>query len=228
MSLKRKPPEANVRRVRSNGQNLRYTITNKAGQIVQCESHQERKLALLLERDTQVMDYRSQPEILSWYDDQGKAHSYVPDFQVWRQDGRVELHEVTLTQRREKSGARQEAAMSICRARGWAYIVHTESTLPDETEWQNLLAVYPYRAESYRIEQQALAVLKWLQSDSMSWADLQKGCTRQDLPALYSTTLHLLWHGYLSTNWKTSLFMNGSLRPQVDLRSEVRHARQDP
>ena len=224
MGLKRKPPEGNVRRVRSNGQNLRYTITNKAGQIVQCESHQERKLALLFERDDQVTDYRSQPEILSWYDARGKVHHYVPDFQVWRQDGRIELHEVTLTHRHEKSEARQEAAMSICRARGWAYIVHTESTLPNETEWQNLLAVYPYRAETYRIEQQASAVWNWLQNGSMSWADVQKKCPGQDLPALYSTILHLLWHGSLATNWKISLFMNGHLRSEVDLRSEVRHA----
>lgn len=227
MGLKRKPPEGNVRRVRSNGQNLRYTITNKAGQIVQCESHQERKLALLFERDDQVTDYRSQPEILSWYDDRGKVHHYVPDFQVWRQDGCIELHEVTLTHRREKSEARQEAAMSICRARGWAYVVHTEQTLPAETEWQNLLAVYPYRAEIYRVERQVSGILRWLQSEAMSWSNLQEKFPTQDLPALHSTILHLLWHGSVSTNWKISLFTNGRLRPGVDLRSEVRHARQD-
>lgn len=228
MGLKRKPPDGNVRRVQSNGQNLRYTITNKAGQIVQCESHQERKLALLLERDDQVVDYRSQPEVLSWYDDRGKVHHYVPDFQVWRQDGAVELHEVTLTHRREKSEARQEAAMSICRARGWTYIVHTETTLPDETEWHNLLALYPYRAESYRVEPQVKAVLSWLQQGSLTWAELQARCTGQNLLALYSSTLHLLWHGQLSTDWTRPLFVNGHLRPQVDLKSEVRHARQAP
>lgn len=228
MGLKRKPPPGNVRRVRSNGQNLRYTLTNKAGEIIQCESHQERKLALLLERDPQVTNYRSQPEVLSWYDVQGKAHSYVPDFQVWRRDGTVELHEVTLTERYEKNEARQKAAMDICHGRGWTYIVHTEATLPDETEWHNLLTLYPYRAMCYRVEPQACAILTRLQHESLTWIDLQSGYTRQELPALYSSTLHFLWHGHLSTDWKQPLFVNGHLRPQVDLKSEVRHARQAP
>lgn len=228
MGLKRKPPPGNVRRVRSNGQNLRYTITNKVGQIVQCESHHERKLALLLERDDQVVDYRSQPEILSWYDDRGKAHQYVPDFQVWRKDGCIELHEVTLTHRHEKSEARQEAARGICQERGWVYIVHTEQTLPAETEWQNLLTVYPYRAETYCLEQQASGILSWLQRDAMSWSELRETVSPQDLPALHSTMLHLLWHGPVSTDWKISLFTNGRLRTGIILRSEVHHARQYP
>lgn len=33
MSLKRKPPTGDVRRVRSNGQNIRGVITNKAGRM---------------------------------------------------------------------------------------------------------------------------------------------------------------------------------------------------
>jgi hypothetical protein len=228
MGLKRKPPPGNVRRVRSNGQNLRYTLTNKVGEIIQCESHQERKLALLLERDPQVIDYRSQPEVLSWYDVQGKAHRYVPDFQVWRRDGTVELHEVTLTQRQKKNEFRQQAAIAICRVRGWTYIVHTEATLPDETEWHNLLALYPYRAESYRVASQVHTIMTRLQHESLTWIDLQSGYTRQERPDLYGSTLYLLWHGHLSTDWKRPLFVNGRLHPQVDLKSEVRHARQAP
>lgn len=228
MGLKRKPPPGNVRRVRSNGQSLRYTLTNKAGEIIQCESHQERKLALLLERDPQVADYRSQPEVLRWYDVQGKAHSYVPDFQVWRRDGTIEFHEVTLTERYEKNEARQKAAMDICHGRGWTYIVHTEATLPGETEWHNLLTLYPYRAESYRVTSQVHTILTRLQKGSLTWKALQEDCTEQERTDLYGSTLYLLWHGHLSTDWKQPLFVNGHLRPQVDLKSEVRHARQAP
>jgi hypothetical protein len=57
MSLKRKPPANNVRRVTAIGNNSRYTITNKNGETVQCESHSERKLALCNDRDPMVKNY---------------------------------------------------------------------------------------------------------------------------------------------------------------------------
>jgi hypothetical protein len=60
--MKRKPPVGNSRRVQYIDGNSRYVITNKAGKTVQCESFQERKLALLLERDHTVVDYTSQPD----------------------------------------------------------------------------------------------------------------------------------------------------------------------
>jgi hypothetical protein len=210
-----------VRRVRTTGQNLRYTITNKAGNLVQCESHQERKLALLLERDVRVIDYRSQPEVLSWYDECGKPRTYVPDFQVWRTDGSVELHEVTLTRRADDGQERQAAAAAICAARGWRYIVHTEITLPDEREWQNLLTVYPYRASSYRNTPLVEHIENVLRKGGMTWHTLQTSCLPQSPPQLYSTTLHLLWHGQVSTDWMSLMFADGILHPQVWLESET-------
>jgi hypothetical protein len=228
MGLRRRPPDGNVRRVQTNGHNLRYTITNKAGHLVQCESHQERKLALLLDRDNQVTDYRSQPETLHWYDAQGKDHTYVPDFQVWRADGTIELHEVTLTRRLETGAPRQAAAMAICATRGWQYVIHTENTLPDECEWQNLLAVYPYRASSYREAHWVRYLFNTLHKEALSWSTLQTACLPQNLPALHSTTLHLLWHGQLTTDWTSQMFADGHLRPQVWLESEVRHAQLAP
>lgn len=36
--MKRKPPPGNARRVQNMGRNLRYTLTNKTGRVVQCES----------------------------------------------------------------------------------------------------------------------------------------------------------------------------------------------
>ncbi|MFL5654634.1 MAG: hypothetical protein ACJ8CB_10715, partial [Ktedonobacteraceae bacterium] len=70
MALKRKPPPGNVRRVATIGKNLRYTITSKAHETVQCESFQERKLTLLFDRDPTVQEYRSQPERLAFTDAQ--------------------------------------------------------------------------------------------------------------------------------------------------------------
>jgi hypothetical protein len=51
MSLKRKPPTDNVRRVVSFGGNIPGVTTNKTDQTVQFESFTERGLLLLLERD---------------------------------------------------------------------------------------------------------------------------------------------------------------------------------
>src|SRR5262245_47846797 len=102
MGLKRKPPLGNVRRIASIEGNLRYTITNKANETVQCESFQERKLTLLFDRDPTVQAYRSQAERFTFTDFEGKLHTYVPDFMVWRTSGEVEIHEVTLTSRQDR------------------------------------------------------------------------------------------------------------------------------
>src|SRR6266705_3169755 len=64
MALKRKPPTGNVRRVAPIGNNLRYAITSKADETVQCESFQERKLTLLFDRDPTIQEYRTPSRFL--------------------------------------------------------------------------------------------------------------------------------------------------------------------
>ena len=85
-----------------------------------------------LERDPDVADYGSQPERFRYVDPQGHPRTYTLDFIVWRRDGRVEIHEVTVSGRRTQPAIRQReaAADEICRARGWSYVVHTEHSLP--------------------------------------------------------------------------------------------------
>src|SRR6266581_4617457 len=78
MALKRKPPTGNVRRVAPIDHNLRYAITSKANETVQCESFQERKLTLLFDRDPSIQEYRSQPLQFVFTDTQKKRHTYVP------------------------------------------------------------------------------------------------------------------------------------------------------
>src|SRR2546421_4330768 len=151
MALKGKPPAGNIRRVAPIGNNLRYAITSKADETVQCESFQERKLTLLFDRDPTIQEYRSQPLQFTFTDTQKKTHTYVPDFMVWKTTGEVEIHEVTLTSRQEKMSieAREKAAREICQMEGWRYVVHTEATLPQATEEANLLALYRYRPTIY-------------------------------------------------------------------------------
>lgn len=75
-------------------------ITSKAGHLVQFESWAERTLILRLDRDPAVLDYQSQPETFTFFDEQGKQHRYTPDFMVRRRDGAVEIYEVTMSKRR--------------------------------------------------------------------------------------------------------------------------------
>src|SRR5438128_11619667 len=101
MGLKRKPPQGNVRNVNSMGENLCSAITNKDGETVQAESFQERILALLFQRDKSISNYQSQPQTFVFTDRNGITRRYTPDFIVWRRNGDVEIHEVTLTERQE-------------------------------------------------------------------------------------------------------------------------------
>src|SRR5947209_17236474 len=142
MGLKRKPPEGNVRRVAAIGNNSRSTIHNKNGRTIQCESFGgERKLTMGFDRDPTVRDYQSQPLRIPYNDSEGKKHSYVPDFMVWRVDGSIEIHEVTRSERRHLPNAqrREEAAQEYCAEKGWSYVVHTEDSLPDDNETANLI-----------------------------------------------------------------------------------------
>ena len=147
MKFNRKPPAGNVRRVRSTGRNIIGGITNKAGREVQFESWQERALLLRLDRDPAVRDYGSQPETFEYIDNEGKTRHYTPDFIVWRYNGQIEIHEVTLAKRRRSPEMRRRETIGskICQGRGWRYVVHTEEDLPQGAELANLLALIRYR-----------------------------------------------------------------------------------
>jgi hypothetical protein len=224
MALKRKPPTGNVRRVTPIGNNVRYAITSKADETIQCESFQERKLTLLLDRDPTVQEYRSQPERFAWTDAFGKSRTYVPDFIVWKTTGEVEIHEVTLTERQDRLSIaeREKAARAICQQRGWRYLVHTEKTLPAATEEANLLALYRYRPTIYHNPDVTTAVrirlchgeqkeLRDLVADIASMLSLPK-------PSVISAICHLLWTQVLETDLEhTLLFVNAALAAHIQV-----------
>ena len=224
MGLKRKPPPGNVRRVASIGGNLRYTVVSSANETVQCESFQERKLTLLLDRDPTVQEYRSQPERFAFTDSQGKSRTYVPDFIVWRTSGTVEIHEVTLTSRQDRLSIqeREKAAREICQQRGWRYIVHTEQSLPQPTEEANLLALYRYRYQptSYAHSDVTRVVQERLRHDgSLTFQQLSLEIMQRldlPLPTVVSALCHLLWHGLLATDLDHQLIFHNAA-PRADL-----------
>jgi hypothetical protein len=217
MSFKRKPPAGNVRRVRSSGHNIRGVITNKAGRPVQFESWAERALILRLDRDPDVLDFQSQPETFEFTDENGKPHTYTPDFMVWRKNGVVEIHEVTLAQRRVRPDIqrRERAAREICQARGWQYVVHTEDSIPRGSELANLLALAGYRPTSYANEEVARVVFEWLAPGQKAAFDqlVKRIGQTLDLPQgqVTAALCHLLWHGKLVTDLTRLLFDQGAI-----------------
>ena len=225
MALQRKPPAGNIRRVAPIGTNLRYAITSKADETVQCESFQERKLTLLFDRDPTVQEYSSQPERFVFTDSQGHTRTYIPDFMVWRTTGEIEIHEVTLTERKARSSLqeRDKAAQSICQQRGWRYVVHTEATLPSATEEANLLALYRYRPTIYAHAAVIAAIRRRLSGDEEQTAHTLIAELAHTLslpqPVVISAMCHLLWHQVLDTDLTSRLlFVNAALAPYVRIR----------
>jgi hypothetical protein len=224
MTLKRKPPTGNVRRVAPIGNNLRYALMSKADETVQCESFQERKLTLLFDRDSTVQEYRSQPERFAWTDAYGHARTYVPDFIVWKTTGEVEIHEVTLTERLERVSLqeREKAARKICEARGWRYVVHTEATLPQATEEANLLALYRYRPSIYANASVTTAIRQRLNGDERKGVHLLiveiANVLSLPQPVVISALCHLIWHQVIDTDLTSRLlFVNAALAPDIQV-----------
>jgi hypothetical protein len=215
MKFKRTPPPGNVRCVGTTGQNIRGVITNKTGHIVQFESWAERALLLRLDRAPDISDYGSQPEQFKFVDSQGKQHSYTPDFIVWRKDGRIEIHEVTISKRRTHADIRQReaAAETICRSREWEYIVHTEHTLPQGSELANLLALFRYRPTAYADQAVSEAVHQRLfQRNPILLNSLVleiEPALDRPRPVILAALGYLLWHGYLETDLNQLIFMPG-------------------
>jgi hypothetical protein len=230
MSFKRKPSAGDVRRVRSTGKNIRGVITNKAGRLVQFESWAERALILRLDRDPEVLDYQSQPETFTFTDEAGKQRGYTPDFKVWRQDGDIEIHEVTLTKRqvRPEIRRRERAARDICRSRGWQYLVHTEQGLPRGSELANLLALAGYRPTVYANPEVRQAAFEILGSNRglvlVGLVSHLEQLLNLSVSEVTAALCHLLWHGVLLTDLDQLLFDQGKLISGVRVWIESKEA----
>lgn len=216
MQRKRRPPQGNVRRVTSIGKNIRGVITNKRQRIVQFESEQERKLILMLERDQTVSDYISQPETIEFTVENGRKRQYTPDFQVWRINGQIEWHEVTVSERRSQKATireREEAATSVCKNRGWRYMVHTEQVLPSGHQYQNLDFLFRFRADIYADKE----VMEWWCMQINEPVEVSRKLLTIADPSQrgrYMNVLyHLVWKGAVEIDWEIPLVHQGSINP---------------
>jgi hypothetical protein len=218
MAFTRKPPPGNVRRVVCLGRNLRGVLANKRGHVVQFESELEHTLVLLFERDSSVADYRSQPEVLRFRDAAGRPRTYTPDFRVWRTDGWVELHEVTVAARRAERAAlreREAAAAALCRARGWRYVVHTDASLPSGSERANLAFLAAYRSD---VHADAAVAAWWVarladREPVHPRAALARATAGPPPGLLLNGLYHLLWRGVVQTDWRRPLLVRGDFHP---------------
>lgn len=236
-AFKQRPPAGDVRVVRSIGLNLRGLMVNKVGRQVQFESALERSLLLRFERDRTIRDYRSQPEEFSFTDNQGRLRHYTPDFLVWRIDGRIEIHEVTCSWRRDgelphlrrllrqprlslksllrtqqASRLREAAARRVCRVRGWQYCVHVESDLPGPTELTNLLALSRYRPRSYGSAAVLAAASSLLATTSWPIGRLIAALSaelRLPEPQVVGSLFHAIWYGELEIDLVGGLLFDG-------------------
>jgi hypothetical protein len=218
MAFKRKPPPGNVRRVICLGNNFRGVTTNKRGHVIQFESEQEHKLILLLERDRTVVDYVSQPETLHFFDDSGRQRNYTPDFKVWRTDGQIELHEVTIEARRttrESLQQREAAARAICQQRDWRYVIHTDQTLPSGYEYTNLDFLSAFRASTYADAETTAWWLEQLATEEPVHPQSILAGTETEATAgsLLNGLYYLLWHGMIHMDWHRPLVWRGALHP---------------
>lgn len=214
--MKRKAPIGNVRRVASIGNNFRGVTTNKRGRLTQFESEQERKLILLLERDTSVVDFVSQPETLTFIDALGRTRKYTPDFKVWRANGQIELHEVTIESRRatrESAQEREAAAQRICQMRGWRYVVHTDKTLPLGYEYANLDFLSAYRAGQHADSEQTQWWLAQLFTGKPMHPQVILDQAKQTASGgrLLNGLYHLLWHDTVQMNWHRPFIQKGRI-----------------
>lgn len=221
MGFRRKIPKENVRRATSIGGSQPGVYINKAGTPVQKESHQELITCLGYDRDPTVKDYISQPETFTFLDANGKVKRYTPDFKVLRIDGSIEIHEVTIEARRQEESARRReaAAHQKCRERGWKYVVHTDETLPKDTERANLISLQCFRATIRSIPAVKKAALVLLDSGRrMPLADLKKEIAVQlDMhPASVMGALgHMLWLGELQADLTKLLFHDAKPLPDA-------------
>jgi hypothetical protein len=207
-----------VRRVICLGNNVRGVTTNKRGHLVQFESEQEHKLILLLERDHTVADYHSQPETFHFQDANDHKRRYTPDFKVWRIDGQIELHEVTLATRRashESLLQREEAACAICRERGWRYLVHTDETLPSAHEYVNLTSLAAFRAQTYASTELTAWWLEHLTGNEPVHprSVVAQAAPNFELGALLNNLYHLLWHCVIQMDWRQPFFWRDDFHP---------------
>ena len=223
MALKRKPPKGNVRRVHSNGKTITGVISNHQNELVQFESASEQILPIIFMRDKSIVRLVSQPIEIPFIDATGKTHKYTPDYLVEKENGVIEIHEFTMSNRRISKQCldRENAAKQYCKDKGWQYFVHTEIDFEDKTWNENLQALFGFLADCYRNEEISEMIFTHIRYYGKTTYSLlyskfveELGINKQ---LFTESILHLIYLKELGTDLHQPIFIFGDINPKMEL-----------
>lgn len=204
----------NVRNPNQYGNNIIFEITNKAGDKVRCESFQERKLALLLQRDPKVVNYISQPFTHKYYDSKGNLRSYTPDFLAICLGCPNRIYEVSMTWRMELKPDLKErivGGQQLAAETNRTFHLYDENVLPNDTETANLLVFYGAetdRAANHEVAEKALKYLAKNGSTHMSiLSQAMQEKTKKDAGIVNLALRHMIWRGELEIDWNKLFYL---------------------
>lgn len=130
-----------VRKITNRGSKTKVigrTSSYKMGRAVVWESQIERDFVYLLEFDPNVLSYQEQPRKFQ-YRDEGKAHSYTPDFEVRTNDKTliIEVKPASKAQQEENQRLFKLVA-PVIEADGFEYRVVTDTMIRHEPQLSNI------------------------------------------------------------------------------------------
>lgn len=120
-----------------------FTSLKNNGMKFHYKSSYELSVYEQLEQLDEVTNYHGESFKVPYYF-KGKQHNYIPDISVKFADGHVEIWEIKPSNQTtfERNQAKWKAAAAFCEARGWKFIVYTETginKLKKKVRDQNLL-----------------------------------------------------------------------------------------
>jgi hypothetical protein len=214
--MRRRPPPGNVIRSPSGKTRFKFEFfSGKDGSIVQAGKWPVRIQALLFEQDPTVRCYRSYPLTITYKNAKGIEKQHVPDFEVQRVDGSIEIHDMTSIKQRKSEEFRERAIERFCQNKGWVYVVHTELSLPDATTATNLYTLLGYASYAYCEDQIRKTVLEDMELDKKVKIHAIATQLAKDLGVLPGTVVGtvcwMIWNHELNTNLTKLLFVNGEV-----------------
>jgi hypothetical protein len=223
MALKRRPPENNVRRVKTNSKNSFGVTTNQNCETTQFESDKEWILQKYFLRDRRVSNFVSQPLIIHYIDEEGISRTYTPDLKVFYRNGVIKIVEFSMFAKRQEPSIRrrENAAREFCRRMGWDYVVFTEHDLPSATEIDNLRTLIGYMPEAYFQKEICSAILDVLAGGN-EFRILELSSTVSEMLGIpqsivHNTLFHMFWYVWFSYTPNQLIFIDGTPNRKVKI-----------
>lgn len=114
-------------------------VSTRTGKSYHLESTWESQMFRVLESSTIISTYDYENFRISWVDELGDPHTYLPDFQVFMISGEIVVYELKAKYKLKESSTRRKllSAQRYCLARGWRFRLITELELHAELEYLN-------------------------------------------------------------------------------------------